>query len=1063
VIDMLRFDSQAFRPLRVLLFIAAMGLLVAGPALAQEESSAAAKRKYSAAAQLQNENLFDLAAKEWREFIAAYPKDPLAPSANHYLGVCLIQLKKNAEAVEVLAAHVKANPKFALRDESLLNLAAAQYSLAGAADGTAEFAKPAATYEQLIKEYPESKFLPNALFYLGESYYTMQKYDEAAAAYARQVKEFPEDGLRQDALYALGITQLLQKKPKEAETTFDTFLKEFPESQLATQISLNKADALYDQEQYAAAEKLYATTAAIKGFAQADRALLQQANCLSNQKKNAEAAAMFAELTKTFPQSSYVPEATRLAGTCYHLAGNNEEAIAWLAKVEGADAPTAAHWLARAQLALGKPAEALAAVEKVLPAANDKAFYVDLLMDQADALNDIPARRKEAIPLYAALAKDHPQHAKAASALYYAAWASYDTGQPAEALKYVEAYLKDHADHELVSAAKSVAGDAYLATGAYANADATFRDLLEKYADNPSAERWKLMLGWSLYRQKKYADTVSALEPAVESIKAPELKSEALFLTGSSHFSLKAFDKAQAALQQSLAANPKSGIADNTMLLLSRAQRLLNDVKGAQATARKLIADFPNSEVLDRAHYYLAEYLYSDGQYKEAAATYNTLLEKWPESTQVPAALYWLGWSDILLNEPATAIDALSKLIADHADDELAGPARFARGKAYRLSRKNEEAVKDLDAYLATNPAQKDKSAALLERGLAQIDLKQYAAATESFQAILADDAKFASADKVKYNLAWALKDDGKNDEAVKIFAQLAADHPDSPFAGEGFYHVGQKEYEDKEYAKAAASYTTAREKAAAAGENDIAELAAHKLGWSLWHQDDFKKAHDVFADQVKSFAQGDYVKEGRFMQAECLYKQDDFENALAAYQQVQAAPPASKDFQLLALLHGGQAAAALAKWDDSLKMLEECQTQFPDSPSKAQILYDIGWAKKNTGMLDEAEKLFAEVTALTANKLSEVGCRAQLLLGDIQFEKKMHTEAIREYFKVFRGYKGAPKSFDKWKAQATYEAARCFEVLKQVANAKKYYQEVVDNYPDSAVVGKAKERLAAL
>ncbi len=1026
----------------------------------KKESSNEAKRRFSAAAELQNEGLFDLAVSDWQDFVKEFPDDPLAPKARHYLGVCLIQTKKYDEAAKQLATLIENEPKFEFRDEALLNLGSARYSVAGKSNAKADFGKAADAYEQLLKEFAESKFVPTALFYLGEAYYAMEEYKKAADAYQRHINDFAEDKLRPDALYALGITQLLINQAKQAEATFDRYLEEFPDSKMAALIKMHKADALFDQKKYAPAEKLYAETAADDSFEQADRSLLQQAYCVSYQKKYGPAAELFASLPEKYPKSPNVLAATLAAGSSYNLAGNHGKAIEWLKKVSGKDEVTAAHYLARSYIAQNKPAEALAAVEKVLPKAEGNSLYIDLLMDQADALVEIPDRRKDSVAKYAAIAEKHPNHAKAPTALYYAAWAAFDTGDPKQALNYTEEYLAKHEDHELAGAVRAVAGDAYLATGEQAKAEEIFRDLLANKPDDENAERWKLLLGWSLYRQQKYEDTIAAIAPAIEEINASDLKSEAYFLIGSSNFSQGKYKPAEEQLQKSYETNPKSGITDNVLLLLSRAQRLQDKFKPAQDTARKLIEEFPKSDILDRANYHLAEYLYSSGKYKDAAEIYAALVENFSTSDIVPDALYWLGWSHITLNQHQQAIDALSKLISSHSDHKLAGPAHFARGKSYRLANKYGEAIADFDAYLATNPKQSEKSAALLDRGLAQMDYKKLQDAAQSFETILAENEKFESADKVLYNLAWCYKDLDKQKQAVDTFEKLANGHGDSPFAGEAFYHVGESRYGKKEYKQAAEAYANSKEKAAKAGEKDVAELSAHKLGWSHYHLGAFDDAHGVFADQVKSYPNGKYVREGEFMAAECLYKQDDFENALAAFKKVQANPPSAESYKVLALLHGAQSATQQEQWDEALAMVESALESFPETAYRPELLYEKAWSLKNKDQLDDAMKLFEEITDLSQR---EVACRARLMVGEIHFEKGEHKEAIREFFRVFRGYKGAPASYDRWKAQATYETARCFEVLKTVDSAKKFYQEVLDNYPKSQVASLAKQRLDAL
>ncbi|MEX0677780.1 MAG: tetratricopeptide repeat protein, partial [Pirellulales bacterium] len=60
-------------------------------------------------------------------------------------------------------------------------------------------------------------------------------------------------------------------------------------------------------------------------------------------------------------------------------------------------------------------------------------------------------------------------------------------------------------------------------------------------------------------------------------------------------------------------------------------------------------------------------------------------------------------------------------------------------------------------------------------------------------------------------------------------------------------------------------------------------------------------------------------------------------------------------------------------------------------------------------------------------------------------------------------GYPESPETVRVWQANASYEAGRCFEVLKMIDQAKKSYQEVVERYPTSDKATLAKNRLEAL
>ena len=119
------------------------------------------------------------------------------------------------------------------------------------------------------------------------------------------------------------------------------------------------------------------------------------------------------------------------------------------------------------------------------------------------------------------------------------------------------------------------------------------------------------------------------------------------------------------------------------------------------------------------------------------------------------------------------------------------------------------------------------------------------------------------------------------------------------------------------------------------------------------------------------------------------------------------------------------------------------------------KAFYEQGWAQENLGAFDSAVELYQRVISLTD---VEIAARAQFMIGEVQFAQKDYKEAIKSYFKVMYGY-----SFPTWQAEATFEAARCFEVLKKVDQALDLYRELVERFPESSRVALAKERIEKL
>ena len=322
---------------------------------------------------------------------------------------------------------------------------------------------------------------------------------------------------------------------------------------------------------------------------------------------------------------------------------------------------------------------------------------------------------------------------------------------------------------------------------------------------------------------------------------------------GTSQFQLDHFDAAGKALQAALKANARWRQADETLLFLSRVQRSKTKLKEAIATVRKLLTDFPKSQQVAQAHYRLGEYRYAAGDYKAAITEYDEVL-KHAESPFVPYALYGKAWAQLKSNAFAEAVATLTALIKDHADHALVPDARFARAMCRRQAGELDGAIEDVNAYLATKPELNNRCDALYERGLAEVALKKLPDAAATFEELLKANEKYAAADKVLYELAWAYKsldDKAQNAEAVATFGKLAAAHPDSPLAAEANFHVGEAAYEKKEYAEAAKVYAAAKQDRA---KGELGEKATYKLGWANFQQKQYDAALAEFAEQLQAY-----------------------------------------------------------------------------------------------------------------------------------------------------------------------------------------------------------------
>jgi TolA-binding protein len=1013
---------------------AGLGLL--RPAAVPAEEQEAATRQYAAAVNLQNKGVYDLAAEEWVKFIKTYPADSRLDRAFHYLGVCYFQIQPPQldSAQQCFETVLKTYPKFESIEATYLYLGVTLLKRAQADPKGARpelFDSAAATLDLLVTKYPKSKFLAQALFTRGDCAYQRDRKDEAVRFYTQAAAAGPDEKLQADILYALGVTQEELKRPAEAGKAYDDFLKQFPASPLVSEVIMRRGESLLAAGRQQAAADWFAAAAARKDFGLADLATLRQAVALGQLKKYDQAGDLLASLPAKFPRTKHV-EAAAVAGRV----------------------------LARGLLKENRPAEALALVEKLLPLAGSGPQAAALALDRADAVAEIPARRGEAAALYAALAKNYPKDPLAPQALYMAGYLALAQGDFAAAQARADEFLAAYAAHELAPDATYIAAEARLQRGQAGEADVLYAQLLEKYPRHADAETWKVRRGTALHLAKKPKEAVAWLRSVTAQLTRADAQAEAQYLLGTDLAEQNEFAEAAKALEASLAAQPKGRQADEALLLLAQAYYRLNNPANAKTAVARLVRDFPESKLLDRAHFRLGEYAAAGGDAKAAAAEYRQVAQQWPESPLAPLALHALGWALFDQGDFAGAETTMDGLLAKYPQHKSALRARYARGLARHQLGKFADAAADLATFLGLPDAPAgEKSDARYVLGLCQVAMKQWPQASATFRELVKQDPGYSGADKALYELAWALKADGKESEAAETFAQLVKQCPASPRWPESQFHVGEAAYKAGNFQAAAAAYAAALDKA---GKSELGEKAAHKLGWAYFRLDRAADAQQTFRMQRESWPRGPLAPDAAFMEAECLFQLKKYPEALAAYQQVK--DPSSKDFRVLTLLHSAQAlgqwksqpaAERRQSWQKALDLLDQAVKEFPDSAYLPEIYYERGWALQN---LDRLEEAAAEYDHVLTKTNGEAAARAQFMIGEIQFQQKRHADAVKSFFRVVYGY-----AYPQWQADACYEAARCFEVLQKKSQAVKQYQELIEKFPSSDKAPLAKERIQAL
>ena len=1053
----------------------AMGVLVARPAGAQDSGppdSAAAVDAFNAAANLHNSAQYDLAAEEWKAFLKRFPKDALADRARYYLGFCHMKLKDYAAAESALETATQ-NEKFDLLEEALLHLGFCRFAL-GQQGKKDKYREAAATFGKLLKKFPKGKLADQALYYQAESWLGAGDSAKAVACYESLVKYFPQSPFRCDALYGLGAAREQRKEWTQARKAYEQFLRECGDHADAPNVRLGLASVLIQLESFSEAEPILASLAADESFEQADEARFQRAYCLYRMGRKEEAAREATGLAERKPPSRHASAAAVLAGRAWYEAKAYDRAAAVLRPLVARQATDeqarykyeAAHWLVQALLKANKPKDAVAVFAQVQPGSAPAPWGEKLELDHAEALLQAD-KKDEAREAFRALAEKAKDADIRASARYNASYVAFVQKRYAEAAQDAEAFLKTDPRHTLAIDTKVLLAESRTALGKPEEAVAIYRALVAEPGDHPEKKTFPLRLAAALLATKDWQGVEKTLADRLDQWQGEHL-AEARLLLGRAAFEQKAFGRAIGFLRQSILAAPNWERLDEVLLFLARAEAEFGRTQDAIGHLRKLIAECPKSALIGESYYRLGEYLARTKAYDKAIEAYDAVLQR-DDDLFRPYALSGKGWALLRAGRFADADKTFSAFLDAFGEHALASSAYLGRGICRRRQSQWDAAIADFDAALKASSDQASVPRILFEKGMAQVGAGKHRQAADTFQKILSEFPAFAENDRVMLERAWALKELDPN-EATKVFEQIGTKYAGRPVAAEAWFQVGESRYAAKNYAGAVEAYDKAL---SSTPDAELAEAILYKKGFSHYHLKQYAKAVEAFAAHRERFPKGRLAHDATFMLAECLFKERKYERAWPVFVEARKGPARTKEIAAITLLHGGQTAAAIGKWNEAKEWLSTYLREHPGGPNKAEAHLELGRALK---ALKDTDAAVAEWRKAVAEGSSVAAVRAQFLIGEAAFERKAFDEALKAFrLAMYRyGAEKAPSAFHPWQARATFEAARCHEVRIRSAEtpaarrshlleARRYYQQLLEKYPQSELADAARKRLEAL
>lgn len=914
----------------------------------------------------------------------------------------------------------------------------------------------------------------------------------------------------------------LQLAHADGEKLMEDFMEQHPAHPRAALGYFELANFFYQEKNYSKAASYYAKT----GFDaltrdQQNEARFKWGYSLFSQKKLSDAQKQFAFVK--IQNSSYAAAASYYAGFISYSEGKYDEALSDLKRAEAQ--PSYANvvpvLVAGCYYHLKRYDDLLTYYQSLQPRAASVTSYGDISLFAADALY-FKRNFSEAIAAYETYLKNNANKAPAAS-LFRAGHASYMLGQDNQAFNWLKAaasvsdtvsyyasyylgilYVRqgnkalarnafDYARKHPYDAQLIEESTFYLAKVTYESGHADeaireFEQFISRFSQSRYAQKARELLAQAYVNGNNYNKAIEYIESlSSRNTAVREAYQKATFLKGAELFNKEDYTGAVNFFEKSLADAPRPDYAAQAAFWCAEALSMLRKTAEAESKYQQVLRmekSAPKDVVL-RTYYGLGYVLYNNRQYDQALPMFRNFISGANRGTPTYTDAM-IRLADCLYAAKSYP-DALAhynraRQLGSPEDDYLL----FQQGVINGILRNYAESRNQFNLLLSQYPKSTYREEALYQRAQFDIEQGNYQAATEGLTQLIREGAgsRFLPYAYLRraasyYNLK---QYDRTAYDYIAIIQQFPT-HPASqqalPLLQEALNLAGR----GQEFDKYLAAY-----KQANPGDKNL-EVIEFERAKSLHFDGKHAQAISVLQNFLTLYPESARITEAKFYLAESYFRQQQYDQALPLYEELQKTPSFSQVVratqrvaevyfrigqyeEAVKAYHRLEAAAASKRdlynaWSglmesfyllgqyDSVTVYAQYIIQRGNinagAVNKASLF--IGKAAMARGDFDTAKDEFL-ATLNTAR--DEYGAEAKYRLAEIFYQTRQYRQCYETLISLNTDF----AAYEEWVGRSYLLLADNFVAMNDRFNAKATLQSLIDRFPLSHIRDQARRKL---
>ncbi len=555
------------------------------------------------------------------------------------------------------------------------------------------------------------------------------------------------------------------------------------------------------------------------------------------------------------------------------------------------------------------------------------------------------------------------------------------------------------------------------------------------------------------------AQALGALLPVPREDLSATLRTQFDLVESLAWTDLEAYAQAISLLQETLQRAPGDAHSDRCRLQLVRC--LIADDRFPAAA--DVLASWPTSaasaSTRRAAISELAESAFAQADYERAAHWFQDLADQSVDDAGLAGAVSGLAWCHWKQGNRDAAAEHLRRLVQDFPDDRRAPEARFLLARLLEQAGEEDEAlaVYRQAAERSTDAGQTEtarlRMAQLLERK------GDYEAALHELNAILENARDPVHRDQVHYLRGWIFRHRRDSASSVVEFQTVHDDYPESDCWADATYRLAESAYQAERWNDATTLLDELIATEQAASVFHFAPFALFLQGRIAIAEKDWAGAAARMQQILTEAPSAELARDARLWLAEANYRLADY---LAAEEQfaivADEAGSLQEPWNAIVPLRRAQILAAERKWPEALAAAQAILDNHSDAQRRFEAEFVAGRALMGLARLDDARAAFQRVVDDPNASASETAAMAQYMIGETHRHQKQYMDAIRAYLRLDLLYDHPPS-----RAAALLEAGGCYESLQQIDEARRLYQQLLAQFPESDQRCVAQQRLQRL